>query len=503
MKKILLFVSLSFAFSINLNAQKETDYPDLETYVEKARQSFEVPGIAVGIFKNGKIVLNEGFGFTNTESKRKVDTETIFGIASCSKAFTAVCVAILVDEGKLKWSDKVVDYLPDFQMYDPYITKELRIDDLLCHRSGLITFDGDLLWYGSDYDRKEITRRIRFRKNEHSFRESYGYQNVMFIVAGEVIEKVSGKTWEEFVKERIFEPLKMQSTSTTNSDFTEEMNIAYPHIDGKPLEFINYNNCGPAASINTTSSDLLKWVELMLNKGVYKNDSVFSLKQYQVLTQPHTLLNGGTGEKINQPHFLTYGLGWFMYDFYGRKVIQHGGGLPGFHSKVVFVPEDNFGYIIIANQLSGLVEAVHKKILETFLADTETDWISQYLGYAEKRKARGKLKTKDKQDQRIIGTKPSLKIDQYTGAYEDEMYGKAEVSLNSDVLHLKLLPTQKLFTADLYHWQDDTFNFKFNDEFLPEGYITFKMDTLGKPEYFTIELDNPDFHFYKLKFVKN
>jgi CubicO group peptidase (beta-lactamase class C family) len=505
MKKIILpyaiIVFILFAV-LNLSAQKKIDYNDLESYIEKATQSFETPGIAVGIYKNGEIVLNKGFGFVNTETKQKVDNETIFGIASCTKAFTAACMAILVDEGKLKWSDKVIDHLPDFQLYDPYITRELRIDDLLSHRSGLITFDGDLLWYGSDYDRKEIIRRIRFRENEYSFRESYGYQNVMFIVAGEVIEKVSGKTWDEFVTERIFQPLDMQSISTTNTRFTEEMNIAYPHINGIPLEFINYDNCGPAASINTSTNDLLKWVQLMLNKGIYNNDTIFSSQQYYKLTQPHTLLNAGPGEKINEAHFLTYGLGWFMYDYYGRKVIQHGGGLPGFHSKVVFVAEDSLGYVIIANQLSGLVEALHKKILEIHLTDSDTDWAALYLEYTVKNKEREKVKIKEKNDQRKQGTEPSLNLDQYVGLYEDKMYGKAEVSINDSILHLKLLPAQKLFIADLSHWHYNTFNFKFNDEFLPEGYLSFILDGNGKPEYFTIELDNPDFHFYKLKLIK-
>ena len=498
----LIIITNSLFIGLNLVAQQEVDYAELESYIEKARESFEVPGIAVGIYKNGRIVMNQGFGVTSTESKQKVDKETIFGIASCSKAFTTASLAILVDKGLLNWSDKVIDYLPDFQVYDPYITKDLRIDDLVSHRSGLKTFDGDLLWYGSDYNRKEIVKRIRFRENEYSLRERYGYQNVMFIVAGEVIEKVSGKTWEDFVTEYIFNPLRMQSTSTTNSGFTEEMNIAYPHVEGNPLEFINYDNCGPAASINTSTTDLLKWVQLMLHKGIYNGDTIFSSDQYYMLTQPHTLLKAGKAEDINESHFLTYGLGWFMYDYFGRKVIQHGGGLPGFHSKVVFIPEDNFGYVIIANQLSGLVEAVHKKILETHLTDSNTDWVAKYLEYTKEREDKNIAKKKEKEAQRVQNTEPSLDLKEYVGNYADQMYGEAEITIIKNILHLKLLPTQKLFTANLNHWENDTFNFKFNDEFLPEGYVTFIIDGQGRPEYFTIELDNPDFHFYKLKFVK-
>ncbi|MCD4683695.1 MAG: serine hydrolase, partial [Bacteroidales bacterium] len=405
------------------------------------------------------------------------------------------------------WDDKVKDHFHEFQMYDPYITKEFRIDDLLCHRSGLITFDGDLLWYGSDYDRKEIVRRIRYRKNENGFREKFGYQNVMYITAGELIEEVSGKTWDEFIQEKIFEPLNMTSTSTTNSSFTENMNIAYPHIDGEPLEFLNYDNCGPAASINTSVDDLLKWVELMLNKGVYKNDTIFSEKEYYTLTSPHTILNAGPGEKINGTHFYSYGLGWFIYDYQGRKIIQHGGGLPGFHSKVVFIPEDSVGYVILANQLSGLVPAIDKKILDFLLLkpekqDEAKDWASIYLQGKKKQEERKMAKEKEKLESRISGTEPSLELNKYTGIYEDEMYGTAEIKLENDQLHLTLLPSKKLFTSKMEHWQNNTFRIKFNDPFLPEGFVSFKIDKIEGVQHFTIDLENPDFHFYKLKFEK-
>ena len=241
-----------------------------------ARETFGVPGIAVGIIKDGEIIMEKGFGYRNIETKTKTDEQTIFGIASCSKAFTAACMGILVDEGKLKWEDKVIDHLPEFRMFDPFVTAELEIQDLLCHRSGLQTFDGDLLWYGTNYSRDEVLERIRFREPSYSLRSRFGYQNVMFIAAGQVIEKVSGLSWDDFVKENIFEPLEMRSSNTTNSTLTDEMNLAYPHIDGKQLEFINYDNCGPAASINTSVSDLLKWVQMLLNKGDNSGSQILS-----------------------------------------------------------------------------------------------------------------------------------------------------------------------------------------------------------------------------------
>jgi hypothetical protein len=294
----------------------------------------------------------------------------------------------------------------------------------------------------------------------------------------------------------------MTASSTTNTGFRNALNIAHPHIDGKKLGFISYDNCGPAASINSSTTELLKWISLMLNKGIFNEDTIFTQRQYNKLTRPHTLLKTTTEEKVGGTHFRTYGLGWFIYDYQGRKVIQHGGGLPGFHSKVVFIPEDSLGYVILANQLSGLVEAVHKKILDAFLSDSDTDWAQLYLDYTNKRKETEKSEVEAKKNQRIKETNPSLPLNQYVGIYEDKMYGKAEIKLKNNQLYVTLLPAPELFTAELNHWHFDTFNFKFKDEFLPEGFLTFYLNGEGKSEFFTIDLKNPDFHFYKLNFEK-
>ncbi len=511
MKKIRFIAVLSIIFCLLIHAasfaQQSRSYKELDEYITKAVDDFGVPGFAVGIVKNGEIVFAKGYGLRNSITEEAVNTETVFCIASCSKAFTAACIGILADDGKLSLNDKVIDRFPTFQLYDPYITREFKIRDLLCHRSGFEAFDGDLLWYGSKYDRKEVVRRIRYRKNKYSFREKFGYQNVMFITAGEVIENVTGKTWDEFVYEQIFDPLGMESSSTTNSGFTEKMNIAYPHIDGEPLEFINYDNIGPAASINSSVDDMLKWVQLWLNKGKWDKDTIFSERVYYTNTAPHTAMNWSRGEKKFGTHFYNYGLGWFLMDNAGRKIIQHGGGLPGFHSKVVIVPEDSLGFVILANQISGLVETINRKLLDFYLNDSKNsddhrDWAAIYLEREKKQKEQLKEVKKEKAKKRIQGTTHTLELKKYTGVYEDEMYGKAEISLNNGVLHLILLPSAELFTSDMEHWHYDTFKFSFNDKFLPEGFITFRINEAGNPDYFTIDLANPDFLFYKLKFKK-
>ena len=500
--RIFILVISSVWFTINLVGQNKYNYDELDRYIANAVGDFEVPGFAVGIIKNGEVVFQKGYGVRNTDTQEPVDIKTVFGIASCSKAFTAACMAILVDEGKIDWDDNVTSHLSWFRLNDQCISNDLRINDLLSHRSGLQTFDGDLLWYGTKYSRKEIVERIRFRKTGFGLRQKFGYSNVMFITAGEVIREVSGITWDDFVKEKIFTPLSMNSTTTSNSGFDKSMNIAWPHINGEPQGFINYDNSGPAASINTSTEDFLKWVQLMLGKGVFENDTIFSENQYYKLTKPHTLLNAGKAESPGGTHFSTYGLGWFMKDYQGKKIIQHGGGLPGFHSKVVFVPEDSLGFVIMANQISALVEAITRKILDYHLTDEKKDWASLYFDYEKKQKVSEKENEIEKEASAKKNTKPTLELTEYIGDYEDEMYGQASITIKNDQLYLSLLPAKELFSAQLSHWQYNTFSFRFKDAFLPTGYITFSIDETGKPEYFTIDLENPDFHFYKLKFEK-
>lgn len=499
--KVLLLLNLFFLFGSTLNAQQE-DSLSIPSYISYARDLFGVPGVAVGIIKDGKTVLKEGYGFRNTDSGEPVDPETIFGIASCTKAFTAASLAALVDKNFFQWDDPVMEILPEFQLYDSCTTELLEIRDLLSHRSGLATFDGDLLWYGTSYSREEVVHRIRHRPPSYGIRTQFGYQNVMYITAGEVILKTTGKTWDQTLKERFFEPLGMTSTNTSNQQFDASKNWSYPHIDGKPLEFLNYDNSGPATSINSNVEDLLKWVQLMLNKGVYNNDTIFSPTQYYTLTAPHTLMNAGKAETPNKTHFYAYGLGWFMYDMKGIKVIQHGGGLPGFHSKVVIIPEENLGFVILANQLSGLVEALYKRILDHYLTGSNTDWAALYFETGKKREALQEEKRSQKEAILRTGEPSRLKPTAFIGHYEDAMYGQAKITMNGDRLYLTLIPTADLFHGKLEPLSEDTYKIEFEDPFLPPGYVSFVYNDQNQVDSFSIDLENPDFHFYKLNFRK-
>lgn len=492
---ILIITNISYA-------QSNFDVNKLDEYLERVYDEFNPAGFAVGVIKDGEVIYKRGFGYSNIETEKETDTETAFAIASCSKAFTAAAIGILVDEGRLDWNDRVIDYLPYFKLYDPYVTKEMRIDDLLCHRSGLATFDGDLLWYGTDYTREDVLKKIDEVPLKNSFRQKYGYSNVMFVAAGEVIKSVTGKTWDEFIAEKIFNPIGMTNSTTTNKNLTHDDNIAFPHLKREVMDFISYDNCGPAASINSSVDDLLKWAQMWLDNGKVGEEAIISGKSIQTIFASHTVLNGGKGNEIGGRHFRNYGLGWFMQDYSGRKIISHDGGLPGFLSRVLIVPEDSLGLVILENDFEFINDPIAFKILDMFMNDKEEDYIANRI--KDMRKYREFL---DKQDSeydslRVKETAPTHSLKDYAGIYEDKIYGNAEIVFENGELSITLLPTKELFASKMNHWHFDTFQIKFNDPFLPRGFVTFNFDTNGNVAGFKIELKNGDFHFYNLDFKK-
>ena len=502
--KKLFFAFVAIAFlAIGLQAQQKQDYKQLNNYIEKYVDEYSMPGFAVGIIKNNEIVFMETYGIKNVDTGKKVDENTLFGIASCSKAFTSACISILVERGDLNWADKVVDHLPGFNLYDPYLTAELTVEDLLAHRSGYETFDGDLIWYGTQRTTAEVIERFKYRKNPYSIREKFGYSNLMFITAGELIESVTGKSWSEFVTENILRPIEMESSTTTNEGFENNENAAWPHLDGKAMEFINYDNIGAAGAINSSITEMMNWVQLVLNKGEFGNNAIYSRENYYKMTAQHTVLGAGKGETIDGTHFSGYGLGWFLKDYQGRKIINHGGGLPGFHSKVVVVPEDSLAYVILANQLSALIPAIDKTILNFYLKPSDTtDWAAKYLVYEKGQKEQLEKTWAKLKEERIKDTKPSVSDSAFTGVYEDKMYGKAKIEIEGGDLKITLQPTAKLFNSKMQHWHYNTFKIKFADPFLPPGFVTFNFNEEGNVIGFRIKMDAPDFHFNKLVFEK-
>lgn len=498
MKKLLLLLIFQSLFSYSW-AQ---DFDALDQKIQKAVGDFELPGLAISLVKDGQVDFQKAYGLANQKTGEKLSTEYTFGIASLSKAFTATSIAMLVDEGKLNWSDRVSQYIPAFQLSDPYVASQLTIEDLLCHRSGFNTFDGDLLWYGTNYSRAEIISRFSKYPMEYDFRTQYGYQNIMFIIAGEVLEVVSGKSWESFIEDRIFKPLEMNNSFTSIQQFNQKTKLAMPHVKGELDEVRNYDNSGGAAALCSNVEDLSKWIMLWLNDGIYKGDTLLSKASYQKILDLHTPISPSSFDRSNGMNFKGYGLGWFLMDFENLKVAHHGGGLPGYISKIFIVPSEKMGGIVLSNGETSLPTVLMYESIESYLGIEGNDWPALYLNYTKRYEAYLEGKEKERVAARNPKLKSNIEMADLLGSYEDKVYGKAEVSQVNNQLMLSFLPAKEIFSSKMTHWQQNTYRIQFKDKFLPAGYITFSTNADGEVTGFKVDLPNPDFHFYNLEFIK-
>lgn len=482
-------------------AAKKPKLKNVEKGINAAYDAFAPTGLAVAILKDGEIIYKDSWGYANTESQEVVETDHLFNIASCSKAFTAAALALLVEDGKVAWEDLVKTHLPEFKLSDTYISDHLRLKDLLCHRSGLGTFYGDLLWYGTDYSDEEIMRRMQYLPITNDFRGGYGYQNNMFMLAGLIIERKTGKTWSEFVQERIFTPLSMTETRPSNDELEEGQHIARGHLKGEILPIYDFKGTKPAASIYSSVEELTHWAEMLINNGKYKGKQIMAPKTVQALFTPETLQNLDDELRSRGSHFKAYGLGWKLFDYGGRMVAEHDGGMPGYISKVAIVPEEKLAIVILNNGFDFFInDVIRYLVFDEYLGVEPMDWIKIYKGYLTGYNGYMEANAKNRESSRETGTKPSQPYVSYCGTFEDKMYGQAEVKLNEGELFIKLLPTEKYFYGQLSHWHHDSFKVQFDDPFLPFALINFELDDDGSVTGFKIDLPNPDFHFFNLHF---
>jgi len=502
---LLLLVFPVFVFAQTLDERLK----EIDAYAEKTRQDWKVPGMAIAIVKDEKVVFAKGYGIRGLNKTEKVDENTLFAIASNSKAFTTASLAILVDEKKLGWDDKVVKYLPEFQMYNPYVTSELTIRDLVSHRSGLDTFSGDLLWYETTYESDEILRRVRFLKPTSSFRSSFGYQNLMFIAAGKVIEKVSGKSWSQFVRERILTPLGMNRTTTSIRDLKD--NYSMPHNESggrlRVLHLGNVDGAAAAAALNSSVTDVAKWLRLQLGRGKFEGKQIYSEQQAGVMWTPTTLLavNPFPAKDAPTQLFSAYGLGWFLNDYRGRKVISHGGGLDGMISQTAMMPAENLGLVVLTNSETGVNTIMQNKIFDVFTGAPKRDWSAERLERAKQNKAREAEADRKLVESRVLNTKPSLSLKDYAGNYTDQLYGDASLAEENGKLVLRFVQSPN-FVADLEHWHYDTFQIKWRPSVaynFPRGFVIFTIDKMGKTDEMKIDQPNNDFWFYELDFRRS
>lgn len=461
---------------------------DLDAWVTRAMTEFHTPGAAVAIVKDGRVLLSKGFGVRRLGSPEKVNEDTLFGIGSNTKAFTAAALAMLVDEGQLKWDDRVIDHLPGFRMSDPYVTREITVRDLLTHRSGMGLGAGDLMFFpDSDFTRDEIVFRQRYIPLATSFRSAYAYDNVLYLVAGQIIPAVTGKSWDDFIRQRIFAAVGMTHSNTTVTALVPGVNYAIPHatVDGtlQPVKNDRIDNTAPAGAINSCVSDLAKWLIVRLDEGALPNGQrLFSKIQANEMWSGQTILPIGEPPAplaALKPRFSLYGLGLGLRDYHGRKVVMHGGGLTGYLSEVVMVPEERLGIVALSNSEAGeTVSAIAWHVLDHFLGVVPPDWIDAYGTVKAKREKEAEEVVRKARASRNPDSRPSLALDKYAGTYRDAWYGDATVAVDAGKLRMRFGHSPGL-DGSLDHFQYDTFVASWKDRSVPDAYVTFSLQADG------------------------
>lgn len=484
--------------------------PQVDELVERTLKTFEVPGIAVAIVKDGQVVHSKGYGVRSIVSKEKVDSRTLFGIASNSKAFTSTALAMLVDEGKLKWDDKVIRYIPEFKMYDDYVTQEFTIRDLLTHRSGLGLGAGDLMIWPdrNNFTTEDIILNLQYLKPVSAFRTKYDYDNLLYIVAGEVVHRASGMSWCDFIENRIMKPLQMHNSAGSFLRLKDTSNVIAPHVptDGKLKAISRYkgDTFDAAAGIYSNADDLSKWVILQLNHGKYEsNKTLFSETQQKEMWTSQTILPN-TPMPPYKSNFKTYGLGWQLTDINGYKQVSHTGGLDGIVTQVLMIPEINLGIIVLTNQQSGAAfTAISNAIKDSYLGLPAYDHIGKLSQQRQQKEDDADKITEEVWASIAKNQKDKIKSDykKLTGTFKDNWFGEIALYENKGKLYFTSKRSPQL-TGEVFFYKDKTFAVKWNNRsFLADALLTFSqendnitMKPISPLTDFSYDFQDLDFH---------
>ena len=469
---------------------------DIDRLVKRTMALYQVPGIAVGVVKDGKLVFAKGYGVRELGKEGAVNPDTLFGIASNSKAFTAAALAMLVDEGKIHWDDRVIDYLPDFRLYDPYVTREFTIRDLLTHRSGLGLGAGDLLFFpNTDFERKDVLHALHYLKPATSFRSTFAYDNTLYIVAGQIIPAVTGQSWEDFVTSRILEPLHMAPCVATPARLTDRSNVASPHapLEGKvtAIRPDDTRMAAAAGGIQCNITGLAKWQLTQLGHGQAKDGPrIFSDTQGAEMWRPQTIIYPPAKRaELTRTHFGAYGLGWALEDFNGYKRISHSGGLEGMVTYQSLIPELDLGVIVLTNAQEGeALTTIAWQINDAYTGGAKRDWVT----IMQDLKVQNARDLADSDKKRVPSPAAGvdltkLDLDPYLGTYSDAWRGEAAVAREPRGLTLTFSHTSELtgpLTAlrpglFVVHWKNRAIN--------ADAYVRFREDSMGAVEGFTME----------------
>ena len=447
-------------------------------YVSQGVEQWKIPGLAVAVVKDGKVVQAGGYGVRELGKPEKVDEHTRFAVGSTTKAMTAALVGMLVDERKLAWDDPVTKHLPAFQLKDAAVTREITIRDLLTHRAGL--GDADYLWYGQENSTAEILRRVRLLEPAYSLRSRFIYQNVMYATAGEVVAAVSGRPWTEVVRTRIFEPLGMRESVATLRDVPAGANVASPHalVRGqvKVISNMSVDSVAAAGSVWSSVHDMSKWIQCLLDGGRLPDGKrLLSERTVAELFRPQAFVPDTMYPTIQlvKPHWMTYGLGWFQQDYRGRAVDFHTGSIDGMIALAGMIRDERPGIYVLANLSGGeLRHALMYTVFDRYAGKSDRDWSADLLklyGEARERQAQGQARL---ESQRVQGTSPSLPLDRYAGKYLDPLRGEIVVSADAKGLQVRY---GTAFVGRLEHWHHNTFRAVWEADWRGPGLINFTL----------------------------
>ena len=476
---------------------------NLDRLVERTMAAYQVPGIAVGIVKDGKLVFAKGYGVRELGLPGKVDADTLFGIASNTKAFTTAALAILVDEGKLHWDDKVIDYLPEFRLYDAYVTREFTIRDLVTHRSGLGLGAGDLLFFpNSDFTTKDIIHALRYLKPVSGFRAEYAYDNNLYVVAGELIPAITGQTWADFVTTRILAPLNMAPCVALPQRVTDHSNQASPHalVEGKVVAVTPDDTSvgAPAGAIQCNVAGLAKWQLTQLGHGQANGGPrIFSEAQSELMWTPQTIVPPGRRRTLSRTHFGAYGLGWFLEDFNGYKRVFHSGGLGGMVTYQSLVPELNLGVIVLTNAEEGeAYMTIGLAITDAYTGGPRRDWVKLVQGLkADETREQAESDAKRKPVPAAGVDLAKLDLASFVGTFNDPWRGEATITQGNGGLTLTFSHTKEL-TGPLTPIRPGLFVVRWKNRAInADAYVHFREDFAGAVEGFTMEVVSAETDF--------
>jgi CubicO group peptidase (beta-lactamase class C family) len=462
------------------NSKITEPFDGFEAWVGKTMKDWQVPGCAIAVVQGDQTLFLKGFGFRDVKNKKPVDAETVFAIASTSKAFTTAAMAMLVERGLLEWDRPVREYLPDFKLFDPFASEHITPRDLVCHRSGLPRHDS--LWWQSPFTRRELIEKLPFLEPNRDLRTTYQYNNLMFTAAGVIIERISGGTWEDFIQKEIFDKLGMSHSqfSVETSKVTDDAALPYvPEKKGfKRVPFGNVDALGPAGGINSCAADLTNWVKLQLARGKFNGEQLISEAALEETHQPNIIVPPGNWDLIDQsPEFgpVSYAMGWNTHDYRGHRMLRHSGGLDGFSCLTTLLPDDQLGFVVLTNCGDSNYSYVPSFILaDHFLGLEKLHWNERLLNDSKRTKKAAQAAAKKEKGQRLVGTQPSRSLKEYAGRYEHPAYGILHISHKDKALTAQ----HNLLDFKLVHYHYDVFELV-NDLYSMRIKANFTADSRG------------------------